>query len=139
MQLTLHSVLKLLLSAVLGSVGALCLLHAAGVMQLPDALRLSHVDHLDKWTRGAALLALPPRLFVAILGLCKTAAALGFWVGGDVDRLVTLLAALMYLCVGVAHHQMDGAIAGPLGLAALCIAKLLTTPPVVGPVTKTKL
>ena len=139
MQLTLHTVLKVLLTGVLGAVGALCLLHAAGVMPLPDTLRLSTVDHLDKWTRGAALLSLPPRLFVAILGLCKTAAALGFWVGGGADRLVTVLAALMYVCVGVAHHYIDGAIAGPLVLAALCTAKLFTTPPVVGPVTKTKL
>jgi hypothetical protein len=125
----IHLALKCLLTLLLGAVGTLCLLAAANVMPLPEPLRLSDVDGKDKFTRGAALLHLPLPLFLALLGLCKTAAAVGFWAGSRaIDELVTLLAVAMYLCVAVGHYHVDGAWLAPLAPATLCLIKYLTTP-----------
>ncbi len=125
----IHLALKCLLTLMLGAVGTLCLLAAAGIAPLPEPLRLSDVDQKDKFLRGAALLRLPLPLFLALLGLCKTSAAIGFWLGSRAtDEIVTLLAAAMYVCVSVGHAYIDGAYMAPLVPAALCLAKFLTTP-----------
>ena len=137
---TVHTVLKVLLTLLLATVGALALLAAAGVMPLPEPLRLSDADGKDKWARGAALLGLPVPAFTALLGASKLTAAAGFWVGGRaVDELVTLLAAAMYVCVAVGHSYIDGAWAAPLVPAALCLAKYFTAPAPVARTTKSKM
>jgi hypothetical protein len=125
---TAHAVLKVLLTLLLAAVGTLALLSAAGVLPLPDALRLSDVDGKDKWARGAALLGLPVAAFTAALGAAKLTAAAGFWLGRGIDETVTLLAAAMYVCVSVGHYKIDGAYLPPLIPAALCLAKWATTP-----------
>ena len=125
---SIHFALKLACTALLGCVGILLLLAAAGISPIPDALRLSSIDGQDKFTRGAALLRLPLPLFLALLGGCKVTAAAGFWGSRGVDELVTLLAALMYVCVGIGHYFVDGGFGAPLLPAALCLAKHFFTP-----------
>lgn len=128
----LHAVLKGFFTAVFGVIGTLFLLQSLGLRDVPTALRYTPGEPpIDKFVGAAELLGLGAgnvNALFGLLALCKLTAAVGFWVSPAVDRIVTMLAAVMLACVSVGHYYIDGDFVPSLFTAALVVVKLYTTP-----------
>jgi hypothetical protein len=135
---SLYFTLKCFFTVSLSITGALLVLHALGVVSMPEFMQYTHgAPRVDKFAAGAKLLGFhgPVALFTGFLGTCKLTAAAGFWVQ-TLEQTVTALASLLYLCVAIGHWYIDGDIVAPLVLAVLVFVKLVTYCPPEAKVTK---